>query len=360
MRLDLVPAVATALLVCTTLVGGEPGDAPPLVLDFTRDLADLRLFHGARRLMDDGVLRFKNPLQYAELPVSKRFNGIDAMTVGGWFYPQRAGEQSFLFRGIPECGPNGERMFRPQEKWVNFVLGTDQHGFFLGTINGNGTMPFPHVTLNEVPIDSWSQLVVVKDARGNHKFYINGTLVHTDRDAAWSGKPRPFVDTDAGEPVRLAMPLGGKIGEAWAYPRELSAEEIKRDFDAKREQYKPALPVEPVSLRAMDAHPAAGLWEKRGGLLTARTWPKHRERILGGVRQILGPMPTQKVRLEPQVISEEDCGKYVRRKVSIQVATGDRMPAYLLIPKGLKGRAPAILCFYGTTSGAGKDTTVGL
>jgi len=33
-----------------------------------------------------------------------------------------------------------------------FVLGTDQHGFFLGTANGNGTMPFPHVTLNEVPI----------------------------------------------------------------------------------------------------------------------------------------------------------------------------------------------------------------
>ena len=77
MRLDLVPAVATALLVCTTLVGGEPGHAPPLVLDFTRDLADLRLFHGARRLIDDGVLHFKHPLQYAELPASKRFNGID-------------------------------------------------------------------------------------------------------------------------------------------------------------------------------------------------------------------------------------------------------------------------------------------
>jgi hypothetical protein len=38
------------------------------------------------------------------------------------------------------------------------------------------------------------------------------------------------------------------------------------------------------------------------------------------------------------------------------------MPAYLLIPKGLKPgeRRPAIVCFYGTTSGAGKETTVGL
>ena len=38
----------------------------------------------------------------------------------------------------------------------------------------------------------------------------------------------------------------------------------------------------------------------------------------------------------------------------------DRMPAYLLVPKKLEGRVPAIVCFYGTTSGAGKETTVGL
>ena len=36
------------------------------------------------------------------------------------------------------------------------------------------------------------------------------------------------------------------------------------------------------------------------------------------------------------------------------------MPAWLLVPKKLKGRRPTIICFYGTTSGAGKDTTVGL
>src|SRR5688572_8089342 len=36
------------------------------------------------------------------------------------------------------------------------------------------------------------------------------------------------------------------------------------------------------------------------------------------------------------------------------------MPAYLLVPKKLRGRGPAIICFYGTTSGAGKETTVGL
>lgn len=36
------------------------------------------------------------------------------------------------------------------------------------------------------------------------------------------------------------------------------------------------------------------------------------------------------------------------------------MPAYLLIPKNIKKQMPAIICMYGTTSGAGKETTVGL
>jgi hypothetical protein len=91
----------------------------------------------------------------------------------------------------------------------------------MGTIHGNGSMPFPFVTLNEVPIDSWSQLVIVKDANGFQKFYRNGTLVCSDADAAAAGKVRPFRDRERGEPLRLAVPLGGSIGEAWIYPREL-------------------------------------------------------------------------------------------------------------------------------------------
>src|SRR2546429_9113874 len=54
---------------------------------------------------------------------------------------------------------------------------------------------------------------------------------------AWAGKVIPFPDGE-GEPVRLAMPLGGPIGEAWVYPRELSAEEIQRDFAAKKDRFK--------------------------------------------------------------------------------------------------------------------------
>jgi dienelactone hydrolase len=352
-----MPCVRTVWLLLAFSLPVIAAD-PALHFDFARDQPGMKLIRGARRV--DGAIEFTNPLQYAEVPFSKKLDGIDSITVGVWVYPKRSGEQAFFFRGIPECGPNGERMFRPQDKWVNWVVGTDQHGFYLATANGNSTMPFPHVTLNEVPIDSWSQLVYVKDARGYQTFYRNGTAVHSDKDAAAAGTVWPFRDVEVGEPVRLSVPLGGKIGEAWVYPRALSADEIRKDFEAKKDRYKPALPAKPVELREMDAHPAAGLWDDRGGPVTRETWPRHRERILRGVEQVLGPFPKEKVPLDPKDLGEVDCGSYVRRTVSIQVQPGDRMPAYLLIPKHLKGKVPAIVCFYGTTSGAGKDTTVGL
>jgi len=339
-------------------------DAPPdavLFLDFDKE-AEVRLFHGAKRV--DGrfgsAIEFNTALQYAELPdFSRRLDGAQAATVGGWFFPRRAGEQSFFFRGIPETGERGERLFRRHDDWVNFVLGTDAHGLFLGTIDGNGRMPFPFVTLNDVPIDSWSQLVLVKDARGYQKFYRNGRLVCSDLDSAHAPGKFPFDDNADGEPVRLAMPLGGMIGEAWIVARELAEEEIRRDFEAKKKKYHPTLPAEPVQLREMDAHPIPGLWKE---LVTAANWPKQCERILAGVDKVFGSTPTEKAPLDPKVISEQDCGRYIRRKVSIQVQPGDRMPAYLLVPKSIRpgAKAPAIVCFYGTTSGAGKETTVGL
>src|SRR5688572_30275502 len=139
-----------------------------LFLDFEAEDQPIELHHGARRT-ENSVgwnLEFTSALQYAEFKSLNSLDGIDSMSVGGWFFPRRSGEQYFFFRGVPETGPQGERFFRPQEKWVNFVLGTDQHGFLLGTINGNGSMPFAHVTLDEIGINAWHQLVVVKDAKG--------------------------------------------------------------------------------------------------------------------------------------------------------------------------------------------------
>ena len=357
---------ARVLLLCFVTLVASPvsaaSTAPPdaeLFLDFDDgDATPVRLHHGAKRVAGKfGAIQFTDAMQYAEVDFARRLDGVKAASIGGWFFPKRAGEQSFLFRGVPQAGENGERMFPPRQDWVSFLLGTDPHGFFLGAVHGNGRMPFPLVTLNDVPINSWSQLVAVKDDRGYQKFYRNGRLIHSDEHSAHAPAVRPFRDTADGEPVRLAMPLGGMIGEAWVVGRELTAEEVRADFEAKKAKYHPALPAEPVALREMDAHAAAWLWKDAP---TKDNWPRQRERILGGVEQVFGKPPAEKVPPDPRVISEEDCGRYIRRKVSIQVQPGDRMPAYVLVPKDIKGRVPAVVCFYGTTSGAGKETTVGL
>ncbi|GEM_PF-1197708 len=357
------------LLTYLMMPGRARADIGPegaaLFLKFDSADPALQLSPGIKRV--DGkfghALEFTDALQHAEVSFSRRLNGISAMTVGGWFFPRRTAEQYFVFRGVPQISERGDRMFPPARGWVDFLLGTDHRGFFMGTIHGNSFMPFPHVTVNELGIEAWWQMVVVKDAEGFQKFYLNGALVHTDRNATSAGKKWPFVDTEQGEPIRLAMPAGGMIGEVWIFPREVSAEEVQRDYTAKKDRHTPAFPGSPVLLREMNSHPMAGLWKTP---LTKENWPRERARIEQGALSVLGAFPTRPVPLDPALISETDCGEYVRRKISIQVQPDDRMPAYVLIPKALlaaraKGeRAPAIICFYGTTSGAGKETTVGL
>jgi dienelactone hydrolase len=107
----------------------------------------------------------------------------------------------------------------------------------------------------------------------------------------------------------------------------------------------------------MTPNPAAYLWSESP---TKSNWPAQRERIATAALKILGSFPTNKVALKPEQISETDCGSYIRKKSSIQVQDGDRMPFYVLVPKNLKGRAPAIICWYGTSGGAGKDSTAGI
>lgn len=295
-----------------------------------------------------------------DVPFQGKLDGTQAVSVGGWFFPRRRGEQTFLGRGVIETAPGGERMFRPAGGWVNFTLGTDARGFLTGTINGNGEMPFPYVTLDEVPEQAWSQLVVVKEPTGVHRFYRNGAKVHENRDSAGAGKVWPFDDKAVGEPLRFGVPLGGKVGEAWVLARELSDAEVKADFEEKRARYKPTTtPAKPIGLRRMFERPIEGRWTRP---LTKETWPAERERILRGVHAVTGRSDAKRVDIEVRVETPDvDCGTYVRRKVSIPVEAGDRMPMYLLVPKGTAGRrVPAVICMYGTTGGAGKETTVGL
>ncbi|MEU4422239.1 alpha/beta fold hydrolase [Actinoplanes sp. NPDC024001] len=56
--------------------------------------------------------------------------------------------------------------------------------------------------------------------------------------------------------------------------------------------------------------------------------------------------PPAGVDLEPELLERVDCGSYVREKISYLVAAGERVPAYLCVPKNLTGPAPAVFCHH--------------
>lgn len=94
---------------------------------------------------------------------------------------------------------------------------------------------------------------------------------------------------------------------------------------------------------------------------TPADWEIRRKHIIENMQLVMGPMPdeTKRVPLDVQIESEEDFPKYVRRKISLRVEDWDRLPAYLLIPKGLTGKTAAVLCLHPTSS-LGKGMVVGL
>jgi cephalosporin-C deacetylase-like acetyl esterase len=106
--------------------------------------------------------------------------------------------------------------------------------------------------------------------------------------------------------------------------------------------------------------------DERGGerpVKTAADWAERAGHIRAGMQQVMGPLPdaTRWAPLDTFVVSEEQTPKYVRRKVRFTPEPGDRVPAWVLIPRDLPkgGRAPAMLCLHQTT-GIGKDEPAGL
>jgi dienelactone hydrolase len=53
--------------------------------------------------------------------------------------------------------------------------------------------------------------------------------------------------------------------------------------------------------------------------------------------------------LDIQVVSEVTLDKVIRRSITYKTADGDRVPAYVLLPRERKGKLPAVLCLHQTT-----------
>lgn len=85
------------------------------------------------------------------------------------------------------------------------------------------------------------------------------------------------------------------------------------------------------------------------------TWKKEfRNKLI----ELLGGFPDKKVDLAPELISVKDLGSYTRHKIIIYSTENTRIPLYLLIPKNLEKRVPAMIAVPG--HGYGKDDIVGL
>jgi dienelactone hydrolase len=65
------------------------------------------------------------------------------------------------------------------------------------------------------------------------------------------------------------------------------------------------------------------------------------------------------VPLYVRVAESVDCGKFTRRKIVFRSEGQDWVPAFVLVPNGLKSKAPAMLCLHQTTA-IGKKEPVGL
>jgi dienelactone hydrolase len=90
-------------------------------------------------------------------------------------------------------------------------------------------------------------------------------------------------------------------------------------------------------------------------------WNQRREQILLNMQKVMGalPGPEKRVPLDVKVEEEEQTERCLQRKLSYASAPGERVPAYLFIPRKLNGKAPAMLCLHQTVA-IGKDEPAGL
>ena len=92
-------------------------------------------------------------------------------------------------------------------------------------------------------------------------------------------------------------------------------------------------------------------------------WKQRAKHIRANMQLVMGKLPDRKSlpALDTEVLSEEQTGKYLRKKIRFTPESGDRVPAWLLLPNKQPsgGKLPAMLCLHQTVK-IGKDEPAGL
>ncbi len=102
--------------------------------------------------------------------------------------------------------------------------------------------------------------------------------------------------------------------------------------------------------------------DKQLPVRTPDDWTKRRVHILANMQLVMGPMPTMaKPPLDVKYEGDENFATFTRKKLTFAAGpAGNRVPAYLLVPKGITGKRPAILCLHPTSKNLGKGIPAGL
>lgn len=95
-----------------------------------------------------------------------------------------------------------------------------------------------------------------------------------------------------------------------------------------------------------------------GRIDTVEEWETKAEALRAIFRQTLGRGPTEVPPLDAEIVSETDHGDHVKRSIAYNVAPDERIVADALIPAGLRGTAPAVLCIHPTTP-YGREQVIG-
>lgn len=160
---------------------------------------------------------------------------------------------------------------------------------------------------------------------------------------------RPTLDpAPADEVPRNPRPGLRNVGSASAWAVALFASTI-----AAAEP-----PAYPDHNRLLVIRDAAG---RETPIRSITDWEVRRAHILANFERVAGPLPggDRRVALDVQIIETHPEPRYIRKKVRFAVEPGDRVPAWLLIPKGSAERRPGMLCLHQTIS-IGKDEPAGL
>lgn len=93
-------------------------------------------------------------------------------------------------------------------------------------------------------------------------------------------------------------------------------------------------------------------------------WERRRRDFITGVEAAMGKLPDRSglgpVRFEVVPGSRVETERFTREKLRIAVAEGDPVPAWLLVPKGIKRRVPGVIALHQTNGKLGKDEVAGL